>query len=95
MVIRSFEKEDYLENSHLVLFCLIKKRSFEPFVCYLDLFSHNDYRSTSQHNVKLLRWMQFASEAKMEQRFSGNSASLNLTHWRQAACPTIVLFTDT
>ena len=33
--VRSFEEEDFLENSHPVLFCLIKKRSFfKPFVCF-------------------------------------------------------------
>ena len=31
-IVRSFEKEDFLENSHPVLFCLIKKGSFKPFV---------------------------------------------------------------
>ena len=33
-IVRRVEKEDFLENSHFVLLCLIKKRSFEPFVCF-------------------------------------------------------------
>ena len=36
MHLTTFEKEDFLENSYSVLFCLIKKRSFSPFVL-LDL----------------------------------------------------------
>ena len=28
------KKEDFLENSHPVSLCLIKKRSFEPLVCF-------------------------------------------------------------
>ena len=30
----ALEKEDFLENSHPVLFCLIEKCSFEYFVCF-------------------------------------------------------------
>ena len=31
-IVRGFEEEDFLANLHSVLFCLIKKRSVEPYV---------------------------------------------------------------
>ena len=31
-IVRGFEEEDSLETLHSVLFCLIKKRSVEPYV---------------------------------------------------------------
>ena len=37
-VVRSFEEEDFLENSRPVLFGLSKKRSFEPFECFWIFF---------------------------------------------------------
>ena len=40
-IVRSFDEEDFLEYSHPVLFCLIRKRSFEPFVCFWVLFARD------------------------------------------------------